>query len=99
MIEILSLKPEDKARLNSHALERLDDWQDQIVREVPQLRQLNVEQIRADLDTYLPENERVEFNDCLAVITKWVSGCMDTRDGYFPYAYDTRVIDPMVRVK
>ena len=99
MTEILSLKPQDKERLNFYALERFIDWQDRIIREVPQLRQLNIEQIRADLDTYLYDNKRVEFNNCLADITRWLSGCMDTGDGYFPYAYYTRVIDPMFRVR
>jgi len=97
--EILSLRPQDKERLNSHALKRFNDWQDRIMRETPQLRQLNIEQIRADLDTYLHDDERVEFNNCLADITRWLSGCMDTGDGYFPYAYDTRVIGPMFRVE
>jgi len=45
MTEILSLKPQDKQRLNSYALERFNDWQARIMREVPQLRQLNIEQI------------------------------------------------------
>jgi len=76
--EILSLRPQDKERLNSHALKRFNDWQDRIMRETPQLRQLNIEQIRADLATYLHDNERVEFNNCLADITQkllvWYKG-------------------------
>ena len=99
MIEILDLKPEDKQRLNSYALKRFNDWQGHIMREAPQLHQLNLEQIRADLRTYLNDNERIEFSNCLADITRWLSGCMDTGDRYFPYAYDTRVIDPMSRVE
>ena len=99
VIEIFSLKPEDKQRLNSHALKRFNDWQDRIMREAPQLRQLSIERIRADLNTYLHDNERVEFNSCSADITRWLSGCMNTGDSYFPYAYDTRVIDPMSRVE
>jgi hypothetical protein len=69
LIGILSLKPEDKARLYSHALERLNDWQGSILSKVSQLRQLSIEQIRADLDTYLHDNEMAEFNKCLADIT------------------------------
>lgn len=97
--EILSLKPQDTERLNAYALKRFNDWQHHIVREVPQLRQFNIEQIRADLDTYLPDNERIEFDNCLADITRWLSRCMNTGDGYFEYAYDTRVINPMVRIE
>ncbi|MGB6873721.1 MAG: hypothetical protein WBE46_06260 [Dehalococcoidia bacterium] len=99
MIEMLSLKSEDKGRLNSHALKRFNDWQDHILSKAPQLRQLSIEQIRTDLNTYLHDSERVEFNKCLTDITRWLSGCMDTGDSYFPYAYDTRVIDPMSRVE
>ncbi len=84
LIEILSLKPEDKERLNSYAPERFDDWQDRIVREVPQLSQLNIEQIRANLDTYLHDSKKVEFNSYLADISRWPLMCMDIGDGYFP---------------
>jgi hypothetical protein len=97
--EILSLKPEDKAGLNSQALERLNDWHGSILREVSQLRQLSVEQMRTDLDTYLYDNERVEFKKCVADITRWLSECMDTGDRYLPYAYATWVITPMLRVE
>ncbi len=91
-MDVLSLKSEDKERLNSHALKRFNDWQESILSKVSQLRQLSTEQIMADLNTYLHDNERVEFNKCVADITRWLSGCMDTGDGYFRYAYDTQVI-------
>jgi len=32
--EILSLKPQDKERLNSYALGRINDWQGRIMKEV-----------------------------------------------------------------
>ena len=99
MIEILCLKPEDKARLNSHVLGRLNDWQRSILSKAPQLRQLSIERIRADLNTYLLDNERIEFNKCLTTITMWLSECMDTGGGYFPYAYATWVITPMFQAE
>ncbi len=99
MVEILGLKPEHKARLNPHALERLNNWQDRTMREVPQLRQLSIQQLSADLDTYLNDNEVVELNNCLDDVIKWLAGCMDAGDGYFPYAYDEQVIDPMIRIE
>jgi len=99
MVQILSLKPEDEERLNSHALKRFNDWQDRIIREVPQLRQLSIEQIKADLDTYLDDDEKAEFNECLADITKWLSECMNTEDSYFPHAYDMQVVTPMWRAE
>jgi len=99
MTEIFGLEPEYKERLNHCALKRFNDWQGHIMREAPQLHQLNLEQIRADLRTYLNDNERIEFSNCLADIAGLLSKCMDTGDRYFPYAYDTRVIDPMSRVE
>ena len=99
MSAILTLKTEDAKRLNPHALKRFNDWQDRILNKVPQLRQLGIEQIRADLNIYLYDNERIEFNKCVADITRWLSGCMDTGDDHFLYPYDTRVIDPMSRVE
>jgi hypothetical protein len=99
MVEILLLKPEDEQKLHSHALERLNDWRNRIMREAPQLRQLTVEQLGADLSAYLHDNERDELDSCLNDIKKWLSGCMNTGDGHFPYAYDTQVIAPMSRVE
>jgi hypothetical protein len=99
LIEILSLKPEDEKRLNPHAMKRFNDWQDRILRQVPRLSQLSIEQTRADLRTHLHDNELAEFPKWLSAVTRWLSECMDTGDRYFPYAYDTRVIDPMSRVE
>lgn len=99
MTEILSLKPQDKERLNSHALERYIDWHDQIISKVPQLRQLSIQQIEKDLATYLDDDEIAEFNKCLADVKRWLSGCMDTGGGYFPYAYATWVVTPMLQIE
>ena len=98
-MDILSLKSEDKERLNSHALKRFNDWQESILNKVSELRQLSREQIMADLNTYLHDNDRVEFNKCVADITEWLSECIDTGDSYFPYAYTTWVITPMLRIE
>jgi molecular chaperone DnaK (HSP70) len=97
--EILSLKSEDKERLNSHALERMNEWERRILSRVPQLRQLSEEQVTNDLATYLDENEIAEFQKCLADIRQWLSECMDTGDRYFSYAYATWVVTPMSRAE
>ena len=69
--EILSLEPEDRHRLNAHARERLEDWQDDILRSVPQLGQLNTEQLMLLLNTYLCDSELVEFERCLGDVRRW----------------------------
>ena len=99
MSAILTLKTEDAKRLNPHALERLEDWQDDILRSVPQLGQLNTEQLMLLLNTYLCDTELVEFERCLGDVRRWLSDCMNTGDGYLREAYATWVIRPMSRVK
>jgi hypothetical protein len=99
MTEIFGLKPEYKERLNSYALKRFNDWQERILSKASQVRQLSIEQLNADLDTYLHDNEKVEFSKCVADIAGWLSKCMDTGDRYFPDAYATWVITPMFRVE
>jgi hypothetical protein len=99
MAEIFSLEPEYKERLNPGALKRLSDWQGRILREVPQLGKLTREQLTADLDTYLHDGEKVEFSRCVDDVAGWLRKCLDTGDTYFPYAYDTEVIHPMIRIE
>jgi hypothetical protein len=99
MAEIFSLEPENKERLNPGALKRLSDWQGRILREVPQLGRLTREQLTADLDIYLHDGEKVEFSKCVEDVAGWLRRCLDTGDTYFPYAYDTEVIHPMIRIE
>jgi hypothetical protein len=99
MAEIFSLEPKNKERLNPGALKRLSDWQDRILREVPQLGKLTREQLTADLDTYLHDDEKIEFSKCVDDVAGWLRRCLDTGDTYFPYAYDTEVIHPMIRIE
>jgi len=91
MTEILSLGPKYKERLNPGALKRFSDWQEHILREVPQVRQLTIEQLNTDLDTYLRDDEKVEFSKCVADIADWLFKCMDVGDRYFPHAMTERL--------
>jgi hypothetical protein len=99
LAEILSLKDEDKQRLNPHALSRINDLNESILNKVPLLQHLSTEQVKADLDTYLDAKEQTELDKCLADIKSWLVKCMDTGNGYCPYAYATWVIYPMNRVE
>jgi hypothetical protein len=96
LARLFNLKPEDERRLNSHALERMNAWEAHILKKTPQF---DIQEIIADLDTYLHDNEKVEFNKCLTDIKRWLSGCMDIVSRYFLHAYATWVIDPMFRVE
>ena len=97
--EILSLKPEDKEKLNSYALGRLNEWQGRILSRVPQLRQLGEEQVAKDLAAYLDKNEITEFQKCLADMRQWLSECTGTGDKYNPRAYATWVVSTMSRLE
>ena len=96
LARLFHLKPEDERMLNSHALKRMNDWEARILKKTPQL---NIQEIMAALDTYLHDNERIEFDKSLAAITRWLSGCGDLVSRYFFHPYATWVIDPMIRVE
>jgi len=97
--KILSIKPGDEKRLNSHALSRINDWEARILNKVAQLGPVNIEQIKAYTNTYLDDNEMAEFKKCLADIRRWLAGCMDSGNGYYSCAYATWVIDPMTQIE
>jgi hypothetical protein len=99
MTEVIGLTPEYKERLNPNALKRFTDWQEDILSAVPEIRQLSEDQLNADLDTHLLEDEKVKFRKCVTDIAGWLSRCMDTGDRFCPHAYDKQVIDPMIRIK
>jgi len=96
LARLFNIKPEDERRLNPHALERMNAWEVRILKETPQL---DIREVMTDLDTYLHDDERVEFNKSLATIKRWLSGCMDIANRYFFHPYATWVIDPMIRVE
>jgi hypothetical protein len=99
MEDILGFESEYKERLDPGALKRFNDWQDRILREVPQLRRLSVEQLGTDLETYLHDDEKAEFSECVPHVAQWLRKCLDTGDIHLPYTYDTEVIHPMIRIE
>lgn len=96
LARLFNLEPEDEQRLNSHALERMNAWEARILKKTPQL---DIQEVITDLDIYLHDNEKVEFNKYSAAIKRWLSGCMDIVSRYFLHPYATWVIDPMIRVE
>jgi len=96
LARLFDLKPEHERRLNSHALERMNAWEARIIKKTTRL---DIQEIMTDLDTYLHDDERVEFNKSLAAIKRWLSGSMDIISNYFFHPYATWVIDPMIRME
>jgi hypothetical protein len=102
MIELpilFGLTPDDERRLHPHALAKFNRWRTDILTEVPQLRTFKVDEITADLDTYLDDNQRARLRQCFARIVDWLSKCMDLGEGHYSYAYAKWVTDPMIDVK
>ena len=99
MAEILALKPEDENRIHPYALKRFNDWKVDLLREVPQLPQLDMDGINADINTYLSEEEKARVTKHKADIAEWLWKCTDIGDGYSPYPYSTWVIHPMSELR
>jgi hypothetical protein len=74
----------------------MNAWEARILRKTTWL---DIQEIMTDLDTYLHDDERVEFNKSLTAIKRWLFGSMDIVSRYFSHPYATWVIDPMIRVE
>ena len=99
MAKILVLKPDDEKRVHPYALKRLSDWRAEILHDIPQLDQLEIDEINADVNAQLNEDERARARKCIADVMEYLKICMDIGDGYSPYPYSTWVIQPMSELK
>jgi hypothetical protein len=97
--KLFNLRPEDEKRLAPHALQRVNDWEDRIVKEIPQLCQLTVEEIMADLENHLDASEKSKLKKYVADMTEWLCGYTDTGEGYCSRAYATWIVDCMFEVR
>jgi len=97
LAEIFSLKPEDEKKLHPYALKRLSDWRADILHEVPQLQQLDIDEITADANAFQNTAEKAKASKCKAELGEWLKSCMAIGDNYSPYPYDTNVIDAMLQ--
>lgn len=96
---LFNLRPQDENGLAPHALQRMNDWEDRIVGKVPQLGQLSVEEIMADLENHLDVSEKSELKKYVADMTEWLCGCTDSGEGYCSRAYATWIVDRMLEVE
>jgi hypothetical protein len=98
LAEIFALKPEDEKRLHPYALKRLRDWTEDLVREVPQFGQLDIDEINADINTYLNDDEKARATKDTADVAAWLWECIGIRIGS-PYPYDRWVTSDMSELK
>ena len=72
MAGILSLKPEDKSKLHPEALKWFNDQRAKIQFEVP-LEELSDD----DLNAFLQDDEKREFQSCRGEMSKGLATCID----------------------
>ena len=96
MAEIFSLDLEYERRIHFHALRRLNEWRAELLHEVPQLKQLSIDEVNIDVSTQLNEDEIAKASKCSAEMMEYLRKCIDIGDGcYSPNPYSTEVIHPM----
>ncbi len=97
--KIFGLTHEDEKRLSPYALKRFNDWKAEIIREVPQLEQLTLDEFNADINTYLNDDEKSWAAKHTGNISEWLRKCLDIGNGYSPYPYDRWIISSMSELK
>ena len=96
--KILGFKHENVSRIHLHALERLNELNNDILREVPEFGQLDINEINADLDTYLNDGDKARLEEDKVDITEWLCKSVDVTDSS-SYPYATWIIHPMSEFK
>ncbi|MFC1956595.1 hypothetical protein ACFLWZ_08830, partial [Chloroflexota bacterium] len=101
MTEILEPSDELRKRLHPHAMKRLEKLRSEIMLEIPQLVELTLEQINADIGQYLEGTEKIRIQKCYNYISDWLNVCVDISNSsstHYP-VYATWVISPMLDLK
>jgi len=74
MAVFLETSEELREKLHPHALKRLEEWQAEVKQEIPQLVELTLEQINADLSRYLEDTEKTRIKKGDRVLFKRAKG-------------------------
>lgn len=99
LAEIFSLNPEIKKGLHPYASKCFNNWREEIFNEVPQLEELTIGEVDADINTYLNEAEKGWATKYKDNILEWLWKCTNIGEGYSPYPYATWVISAMSSLK
>ncbi|MFC1929939.1 hypothetical protein ACFLW6_03660 [Chloroflexota bacterium] len=97
--KLFGLKHEDEKRLHPHALKRFNDWKAKIFNEVPQLEQITLDEVSADINIYLNDGEKSRAVKMEDNVSEWLRKCIDIGTGYSPYPYDSWVTSDMCGLK
>ena len=85
MAEILEPDDELRKKLHPHALKRLEEWRAEIKQKIPEVAELTMEEINADVSRYLEDAERTELQRYHDEILRWLGSCIGV-DGSSPYS-------------
>lgn len=101
MAEILEPSEELREKLHPHALKRLEEWRAEVNQEIPQLVELTLEEINADLSRYLEDTEKTRIKKYYDDILEWLKACVDVGSSPSSYSpiYATWVISSMLNFK
>lgn len=98
-MEVFTLEPQYEWRIHRYAKDCFNDLIADIVQEVPQLAELDEDQIRKDVDTYLTDAEKIAFNQCWTDIKNCLQQCIDIVDNNRAYTYSIELIRAMYKLK
>jgi len=74
---ILKLDSTVTAVLYPHAQKRFNDWKEELNKEVPELGELTIEEITADVNDHLDDNEKTWATKYEEIMVEWLSKCTD----------------------
>lgn len=74
---ILKLDSTITAVLYPHAQRRFNDWKEELNKEVPELEELTIEEIRADINEHPDDDEKAQVRKDEESIVDWLAGCVD----------------------
>lgn len=70
----------DERRIHPHARKLINNWIATIAQNIPQLVELDKDQIAKDAATYLSDDEKITYTHYLANISGYLSQCTDIQD-------------------
>ncbi|MBM4447385.1 MAG: hypothetical protein FJ023_08595 [Chloroflexi bacterium] len=83
LADIFPLKPDLEKQFRPEALEHLNEWRAEILKDVPELSQLSKDEAEADLHKYLTDSEKAGLQRYSKEIAEWLWHC--TRNQNIPF--------------
>jgi hypothetical protein len=95
--EILEPGDELRKKLHPHVLKRLEEWRAEIKQKIPEVAELTIEEINADVSRYLEDAEKTELQRHHNEILRWLKSCIGVgSSSHYSPIYSTGVISSML---